>query len=470
MPIPTRLNCHTFFNYWAFKAFDKHSTAHLSKKDRVIAQIACVIFGACTFGLGIGICKACSNGRFHRKLTDYGRVQRIYNRGRPQVKSKDFLDALQSSYEKEGFCKFRRAYKEMKTIMTREGLSNPFYWPSITKIDHPFYEKVKDLALASDVLDALAKDPVERDSLLGKMEYKMDFTSPQFLKEVANHCHVKDMPFLFSYDFGNKLRELRTTPLTLLTQWIHHPNQAKWEAALPFLWEKTFQFTVWEVVSADIYRSNMVALIKSLITQEKFQVTFESLMAFKNEVNTGLPRILTCKKSDGLSVQKRIEIVKNCLWDNCLISLKNPHSLTLRKNVVRHFINSPFNLPLFTSIHLSLSSIPKKEQDCRQQFFGEPSDLTLLTDDLLEQFLKDFNVKTWTTLCLVSKGHYQRFLDVIRKILPSCINEILEQQAPISLESFTLKELLELRNSVEILVFQKAVKQLIDTQNRPQGL
>lgn len=434
--IPSKLNCSTFFNFWAFKAFSKASITHLSKNDRAIAQLYSVLFGACTFGIGTWVCKACCKGKIDRTSVE-GRVQQVSSRVqedqeiRRAVREGDerVLTDLHRHYQ-EGFGKFREKYRHVKTIMEQEGLSNPFHLDDGLVFNNRTFEEVKYLTIASDFLDELEK----QHPVLAPFENRMNSMShgfPHFLKAVAENCKAKDMPYLFRSD--------RVTSLIFLKYWIHHPERAKWEAALPLLWQKTYQIDAFGLAYGQ--NATLLHLIRSLCTPEKFKIAFESLMAFKYETSEGLPKALISYESPHhLSVAKKMEIVKNTLWDKCF-----------RKDIVGPIVSC--QKPFFDKIRTTLKQPWKTNKKCLQ-FIGKQSILTQIPHDVSNLILKKLNGKTWHALCSVSKGHYERFLGIIKMLLPIYLNEALGIKIG-DLSILTLKELLEIKNSAELLEFEK---------------
>lgn len=436
--IPSKLNCSTFFNFWAFKAFSKASITHLSKNDRAIAQLYAVLFGACTFGIGTWVCKACCKGKIDR-TSDDGRVPAVFSRVqedqgiRRAVREGDerVLTDLHRHYQ-VGFGKFREKYRLVKTIMEQEAIPNPFLLDDGLVFNNLMFEEVKYLAIASDYLDELEKE----NPVLAPFENRMNVMShgyPHFLKAVAENCRVKDMPFLSRLD--------RVKSLTFLRYWIHHPERAKWEAALPLLWEKMYQIPSFNLAYGQT--ATLKYFLQSLCTPEKFKTAFESLLAFKYETTDVLPKVLISydEYPHHLSVRKKMEIVKNTVWDKKCI----------RNDIVGPIVSC--QKPLFDKIRTSLS-LPWKTKNKCLQFTGLPSNLTLIPGDVLNLILKKINARNWHALCSVSKGHYQRFLSVIQALLPIYLNEALGIKIG-DLSLLTLKELLEIKNSAELLEFEK---------------
>lgn len=504
MPYTASLNCESFFKFWAVHAFNKINK-RLPPIDRIIAQIAAILFGAFTLGIGPWVCKKkCLSDRKVTRRRSQNIVQAprenrkvVCGLKEPEIRrlchdEEGLLLFLNKFYEEGGFNKFREKYREFTIFMEQNRIERPLRkFIPVSSISSTA-KQMNDLALACDLLDTLDKKPKDWRRFVSHFENEFDIKSPSFdniLKIVAEHCHVKDMSNLFFTLYPNDHEISGEIAIMLMIHWINHSDLVKLKMALPFLWTRTKHIASFDQVDGS---SGFLRLIPSLCTHEKFQTTFESLLAFKfhpalNEpifINTGLPEALVCCEGPHLMpISKRMEIIKNVLWKNCLKSIEDLESNANFMNIAKPIVAC--QRAFYQKVCVSLKDLIEKSKGVSQETSTDSNfsfKLALMPDEtILEIFKKVADIDSLMALCHTSKENYQKFTPLMKEFVRenllkfvSMIKDfnnickfpseslaeiigLIENLSTAACGALTLREWLQIKNLFEMLVFERVV-------------
>lgn len=475
------LNTQTFFKFWACRAFSKTSKVLLSPKDRVKARVAAVAFAIFTLGIGTWISRRCLYDRkilntAHTAKLQVRHCEKIFKGSNEKKISEDAIikKALRGTREElilllqpweDNFIEFKKKYKRVKESLNQEGLPNPFYGDELNG-------QIKYLALACDLLDAMKEEPEKRIALLSCIEkgfnpLREDFGS--LLKLLSDHCEVEDIPFLLTYRFGVKYGGT-AFPKIILEQLIKHLDESKWKAALPYLWQQASTLMKNETCGR---AATLINMLQSLLTHEKFEYAFQSLLEFKNIVTPGLPLALI--KEDlpphFLTLSERMKVIKKLVWENCLSWIKDCNNYSLRTDICEPIVS---HNPFFVQ---ELSSLMQLIEKPKTTLFSPSFENYALPEENMKLIFKNVsNFDSLIALSLTSKGNYQRFASTIKGCVAERIFHLIELiQNKSAFEALkpviqalvpflkaeanplTPRQWCQLLESFEMLIFEKAV-------------
>lgn len=489
------LTCKTFFKFWAVEAFGKNKV-RLSKKDRAIAQVCSVLFGAVTLGMGTWICKKCLHDRkIIRQQSSFNISPQNVNAPRPNptangrerivsaIQNNDALIRFLHEANQEGFTKFREKYREVKAVMAQEGITNPILEKYASFHTRPeFHDITIQTALACDVLDtrdlSSLKNWPERIVKAGSgLPYGRQLAYKVF-EIVVNNCEAKDIPVLFPHF------ESMAYGTNAVTQWLNHEDKEKWKAALPCLWKLTYQGFLDFFMTPP---SGARLLVRSLLTKEKFQMAFEDLLIYKYDLtNSPLPKeLFYVNEADliQLSLPKRMEIAKNIFWNKCLQILNDLNSINFRTDVIKKVVSS--QSLFFTISRELLKNLLEKSESTTLAMHeeGNHSNLTIIPDEPLLNFVLP-NIedeKTLIALCSASRKHYHRFTPLVKEAIKNSLQGLIPKIEKFNsddqdfakivalLDSFlkqekifflSLEDCFQIKNLFEMLVFERIIESL----------